>query len=354
VLEAKQPGYHAAVTRFYQENPLAPIQRELRFHINRLSKGGQTALLFVVQASPFASDAAGVELNVRDLLRSLALPRVVVTYPSGVELVFAELLSGDVERPIFYRFPLSKPVQLFSIENEEICELLERALTLFSIGGVQVHQLLRWPLSILRVFKRAGLKIIYTSHDYYCVCPSWKLFDFAKRLPCNCIRTAPGDAGCLPALLDEMGMLAEGDLSILRERHRATWLQLLSDIDTWVFPSIAARETVRLHLPVELSSTRVIEHSSVAHRELYESLGLLRAVSLPPPATLPELYSLSDWSRTTEPSLRQQDAAPKYQSSSWYPSFLRLKPFVPKAIRMLGRKALIRLEKFSARRSLTR
>src|SRR5262249_7263420 len=254
VLEAKQPGYHAAVTRFYRENPLAPIQRELRFHINRLGRGRQTALLFVLQASPFASNATGVELHVRDLLRSLALPRAVAAYPSGAELIFAELLSGDIEQSIFYRFPLSKSVQLFSLENEEICQHLERALTLFGIGGVHVHHLLRWPLTILRVFRKAGLKIIYTSHDYYCVCPNWNLFDFASHLPCECNRTAPRDAGCVPGLLTELGMVADCDLGVLRERHRATWLELLSEIDAWVFPSVAAREVVRRHLPVELSS----------------------------------------------------------------------------------------------------
>src|SRR5262249_23047922 len=217
-------------------------------------------LLYVLHASPFARNAAGVELHVRDLLGALALSRAVVAYPSGHELVIAEVLGGDVERPILYRFPLKKPIQLFSIENPEMFELVERAITLFGIAGVHVHHLLRWPLTILKTFKRAGLKIIYTSHDYYCVCPSWNLFDFTSRHPCECILTAPGDAGCVPALLRELGMVADWDLGVLRDRHRATWLELLSEIDTWVFPSIAARDVVRRYLPVELSSTRIIEH----------------------------------------------------------------------------------------------
>ncbi len=522
LLEAKQPGYHAAVARFFEENPLAPIQRELRFQIERLGKGRGTAFLYVLHASPFADQAAGVELHVRDLLRALALPRAVVAFPSGRELVFAEVLEGDVEHPILYRFPLDQPVQLFSIEESQIIEVMERALTLLGITAVHVHHLLRWPLTILKAFKRAGLKIIYTSHDYYCVCPSWNLFDFETRSSCQCLRTDPASAGCLPALLSEMSMVADIDPGVLRERHRATWLELLKMNDLWIFPSNAAREVVARHLPIDRSHTRIIEHgsdlvctvdrrapgfnlrlavvgdvanwikgadnyveivrrtsglplewhffgmtgifgfeervrvttssrvefhgrydrieivnhlartgidlcvilskvdetfsfvlsealiagvpvlslnkgslperlleqgvgvcvedvaeaarwiakacndktnlgllaarvrqlkhrsvsdSAAAHRQIYESLGALSSSSRPLPATLRELYSLSDQSPTREPAAPTPDAAPEYQSSAWYPAFLRFKPFVPKAIRALGRKALLRLEK---------
>jgi len=524
LLEAKQPGYHAAVARFFEENPLAPIHRELLFQIERLGKGRETALLYLLHASPFASDAAGVELHARDLLRALALPRVVVAFPNGRELVFAEVLDGDVQRPILYRFPLDKPVQLFSIEEKQIFEVIDRALTLFGIAGVHVHHLLRWPLTILNAFKNAGLKIAYTSHDYYCVCPSWNLFDFETRTSCQCLRTGSASAGCLPALLSEMSMAADVDLSVVRERHHATWLESLNLIDLWIFPSNAAREVVARHLPIDRSRTRIIEHgsdllrtvdrrapgfnlrlavvgdvanwikgadnyievvrrtsglplewhffgmtgifgfeervrvatssrvefhgrydrakivnhlartgidlcvilpkveetfsfvlsealiagvpvlslnkgslperileqgvgicvrdvaeaagwiakacndratldliaakvrqlkhrsvsdSAAAHRELYETLGALSASSRPLPVTLRELYSLSDLSRTREPAAPSPDARPEYQSSSWYPAFLRFKPFVPKAIRELGRKALLRLEKRS-------
>ena len=521
LLEAKQPGYHAAVARFFEENPLEPIQRELRFQINRLGKGRQSALLYLLHASPFTSEARGVELHVRDLLREVALPRAVAAYPDGGDLVLAEVLEGNVERPILYRLPLGKPVRLFSIEDEEIFQFVERALPLFGIGAVHVHHLLRWPLTILKAFKSAGLKVIYTSHDYYCVCPSWNLFDFETRLPCQCARTSPGSAGCLPALLNEMGMVADTDLGVLRERHRAAWVELLSTIDTWVFPSIAAREVVRRHFPLELSHTCIIEHgsdlirtakrpaprpnlrlavvgdvanwikgadnyvevvrrtsglpvewhffgrtdvfgfeervkktgssrvyfhgiyrrqeivnhlaqagidlcvvlpkvdetfsfvaseslaagvpvlaldkgalperlgderfgkcvkdveqaaswianvcldrtpldslaarvrqfkhrsvvdSAEAHRELYQSLGVLQPVWRPLPATFRELYALRDSQPTRQPPVPRPDA-PRYQSSLWYPAFLWLKPFVPKTIRALGRRALVRLEK---------
>lgn len=521
LLEAKQPGYHAAVARFFEENPLAPIHQELRFHIQRLGGGRETALLYVLHASPFAREAGGVELHVRDLIGSLALPRAVMAYPSGHELIFAEVLNGNLEQPILYRFPLSEPIRFFSIENREIVELMERALTLFGIGGVHLHHLLTWPLSLPQALKKAGQKLIYTSHDYYCVCPSWNLFDHSTGSRCECKHGDPVSAGCLPALITQLGGTPPGDLSDLRARHRATVLELLGDIDAWIFPSSEARDVVRQHLPIELARTQVIEHgcdlirtaeqrgpgselrlavigevtypikgaenyidlvrrtsglplewhffgttslfnfeqrvrqatssrvefhgryqraeianqlatagidlcvvlprvdetfslvvsesliagipvlalekgalperlveprlgicvkdvdqaarwiagacddrgeldaisarvrqfkhrslsdNAAAHRELYQRVGIWPPSPRPLPETLHELFAFSDGSLVSPPVPRNVEAPPRYQSSRWYPAFLRLKPFVPGKVRMLGRKALVGLE----------
>jgi len=49
------------------------------------------------------------------------------------------------------------------------------------------------------------------------------------------------------------------------------------------------------------------------------------------------------------PETPEANAAPQYRSSSWYPAFVRLKPFLPKAVRVFGRKALVRWEQWKAK-----
>jgi len=313
LLEAKQPGYHLAVAKFVADNPLAPIQEEIGFHSARLGKDREQALLFLVGKSPFATTAGERELRVRDLLRAVALPRAVVAYLHGQELVAAEVLGGAVENPIFYRFELSERVKMFSLVNEEILHRLGDLVRLFGISGIQIHQPFYWPLTIARAMQQTGLSVIYGCHE-------------------------SEDA---PAL----------ELQSVSQDYRLALIDFLGQVDLCAFPSEDARELINRQLSNSLRKTRIISeglHVGRAYRDLYAELGMMPVGDqIPTPEVLHEIFARRDpEQRTVFKSLLSKgpSAPPKYQSSSWYPAFLKVKPLIPEAVRSWGRQVLVRLE----------
>lgn len=259
LLEAKQPGYHAAVATFFETNPLAPLHSEIQFHTRRLGRGRGEAVLYILHASPFVSSAGGTEVYLRDLLRSLALPRALVAYPEGRRLTFAEVIDGNVERPLISHVELTRPAEGFCIHHEEVVGHVLHAIGLFGIAGVHIQHLLRWPIELGVALKERGVKVVYTSHDYYCVCPSWNLFDHRTGAACNC-ELLEGDAGCVAALVEKTGVTATLELPKLRRQHRQVFTDFLGQVDACIFPSQAARAVGSRHLAIPTERTRVIEH----------------------------------------------------------------------------------------------
>jgi GT2 family glycosyltransferase/2-polyprenyl-3-methyl-5-hydroxy-6-metoxy-1,4-benzoquinol methylase/glycosyltransferase involved in cell wall biosynthesis len=262
VLEGKHPGYHAAVAHFFKVNPLAQEHQEIRRQLKRLKPGAQRSLMFMLHASIFGSAPGGTEFHVRDMIRSLQLPRVVVAYPDGASVVVAEVLDGEVTAPIFYRFPLSHGVPMFCMDDPEVTALVRHLVELFGVGAAHIHHLLYWPLTVGRALREAGVEYCYTSHDFYAVCPSWNLFDFEKRKVCECL---PGGEGCVAATLKTMGA-PELDAANLRVLHRKAFHQIFAEAKAIVFPSAAARDRAHRHLAFDLAKARVLPHGSDSQR----------------------------------------------------------------------------------------
>ncbi|GEM_PF-611002 len=258
ILEGKHPGYHAAVAHFFRVNPLAPEHHEIRTQLKRLKHGAEESLLFILHATLFGPTPGGTEFHVRDMIRSLKLPRVVIAYPEGASLVVAEVLDGEVTAPTFYRFNLSHPVAMFCIDDPEVTAVMKRVVEILGVRAAHIHHLLYWPLSIGTALREAGVSYCYTSHDFYAVCPSWNLFDFEKRRVCEC---TPGGEGCVAATLQTMGA-TNVDAAKLRVDHRQAFTKLFEEARALAFPSAAARDRAHKHLGFDLKKARVLPHGT--------------------------------------------------------------------------------------------
>jgi GT2 family glycosyltransferase/glycosyltransferase involved in cell wall biosynthesis/SAM-dependent methyltransferase len=261
ILEARQPGYHAAVAEFFRTNPLAPLHEEIRLHLRRSRPDAGSAILFLVHLSPFAAHPGGTEFHVRDLLRSLALPRAVIGYPDGAALIAAEVLQGQIDSPILYRFPLSEAPDMFCLDHREVSTVVRRWVDLFSLGGAHIHHLMNWPIMVGRTLRKAGVDYCATLHDFYSVCPNWNLVDRGSMQRCEC---RPGGPGCLESLFHRLGATPPADLGLFRTRHREAFLEFTAGARSLVFPSEAGREVTGRYLRLDKDRTVVIPHGSDA------------------------------------------------------------------------------------------
>jgi GT2 family glycosyltransferase/glycosyltransferase involved in cell wall biosynthesis len=258
----KHPGYRAAVARFVEANPLSAVQQRVRRHLRRRSHRVEPSPLFVLHASPFGDNPGGVEHCVRDLVSALRLPRVVLAYPSDFALEIAEVIDGDLEKPLFYRIPLGTMPGRFSHEHPEAVRAFETVLSLFRIAWVHIHHLMFLPLSLGRLFAERGLHYVVTVHDFYPACPSYNLLDVRTTTGCctaSCTREQA--LSCQRALFAHLGEPLDPDPLAFVDRHRDAFRALLSGARAVLFPSESAAKHVSRLLDLGATFGRVLPHA---------------------------------------------------------------------------------------------
>ena len=184
VLEAKQPGHIAAYQRFVDANPLAKMQRDIRFHLRRTKLGAPPAVLHLLHACPWDDGADEVSAHVDDLVRRLGCPRALVAFPRGSELVVSEVFDGDVDGRFDYRFPLSSPAMVPCIGHVEIDALLKHWVELFGVTGLHAHEMTAWPIASLPAIAAMGVPLVLAAHDYSWVCLGRHLVDETTATAC--------------------------------------------------------------------------------------------------------------------------------------------------------------------------
>lgn len=246
LLEARHPGYHAAVAHYVEKNPLSGVHDEIRFHLRRAAVSRSPALMLLLHASPFDASCGGTEWVVRDLVRELALPRVVIAYPESQAIVVAEVLSGDLAGASRFRFRLHSPLARRCHEHAELEQRFGEILRAFGVGHVHVHHLLGWPLSLRRVLRRSEVPYSLTLHDFYAVCPSPNLLDVATSTSCCPERCRDREATreCLAALYRETGEPLPVDPVRFASEHRAHFRKWLAGARQVWFPSASTRAIV--------------------------------------------------------------------------------------------------------------
>lgn len=242
VLARRHPDYPVRVATFVRTNPLAPVHDVVRRHLSRRSMLVDPALLVVLHSNPFGEAPGGVEHCTLDLVRALALGRVVFLYPNGASIEVAEIMDGEVSHPLLYRFPLGNPPERFCQDHAEALAVVTEVLSLFRIGWVHVHHLMFLPLSIGELLVERGIPYAVTVHDFYPVCPSFNLLDVRTNTRCCPVSACDGARveGCQRALFAKLGEPLPDDPVRFVADHRRAFQALLDGAERVLFPSPSA------------------------------------------------------------------------------------------------------------------
>jgi len=271
VLGARHPRYHDDVRQFIYTNPLADVQANVRYQLERRERRRAPALLFVLHADPFADPhhepVGGTQLHVLDLVRALALPRAVVTWPAGERILAVEVEDGAIERPVAHALPRAVDGAAtfddrFALADPARERAFARLVETFDVGGVHVHHLSGWPVRIWRTLAERRMPFAFTVHDYLCTCPSFYRLDVTACTACPCIEGPGGDvARCLGAFHALCGLPPPEDPAALIGAHRAEYGALLDAASAVVAPSAAARDVVARAFPRVTPRWHVIPHA---------------------------------------------------------------------------------------------
>jgi len=298
VLGRRHPRYHEDVQRFIRENPLAEVQASIRYQLARAARRRAPALLMVLHADPFTdprqAPAGGTQLHVLDLVRALALPRVVVAWPEGAHLHASEVADGDVTRPVAHRFPATldgdagAPHDRFALADAARERGFAALIDRLDVGAAHLHHLSGWPARIWRVLEARGIPFAYTVHDYLCTCPAFYRLNLASGASCACIAGDAGEARhCLDAFFQACALPAPADALARIREHRAEFRALLTVAAAVIAPSDAARAVVADAFPSQSLRWQVIPHAlpvAAVRPVVRPSGGVLRVALLGTPS----------------------------------------------------------------------
>lgn len=122
--------------------------------------------------------------------------RVVLLYPAGYKWWSREMSWSQGESfervetirlvntlPVPLLFGVKTPMDFISSRKMSKREM-ERLYNYTKPDVFHVHTLMGLPKELLQYFKRRGVRLIYTSHDYFGICPKVNLIDHNGDL-CN-------------------------------------------------------------------------------------------------------------------------------------------------------------------------
>lgn len=271
VLGARHPRYHDDVQAFVRANPLGDAQESVRYQLARRERRRAPAMLFVLHADPFTDPrttaVGGTELHVLDLLRALALPRAVVTWPGADGMHAAEIAHGALAGRVPHLFPRSEGGAATADERFALADpARERAFAslveALDVGAAHLHHLAGWPARIWRVLAERGVPFAFTTHDYLSTCPSFYRLDLTTCRTCACLEGPASDAErCLAAFHDACGIAPAADPLARIRAQRTEHAALLAAAGAVVAPSEVARGIVARAFPDVAPRWHVIPHA---------------------------------------------------------------------------------------------
>ena len=222
----------------------------------------EPALLVLLHASPFRARAGGTENHVIDRVTHLKLKRVVLVYPSDPQHVTAALIvNGDLSFVTYHTYKLQSSLTWYAFANPEAEDVVLWIARFFNATAVAIEHLYRWPLSLPRVLKNAGLPYTYATHDFFAVCPNLNLVNASTLKLCGTHYGGTDESeACLGKHFNSFQTQPPCELKNVVARHQTVFAEILRDAAALFFPSESARTRVLENVRVSAEKSHVIPH----------------------------------------------------------------------------------------------
>jgi glycosyltransferase involved in cell wall biosynthesis len=169
-------------------------------------------------------------------------------------LGIADVPDGDNSR---------REVSVFSALHSEssLREQFAAILDSYDVCLVHVHHLLGWPQGVWAELQQRQIPFFYTTHDFYCVCPNYTLFDFSSGQECRCDLNSPNTAACLHSFARISNTHFQANLNRNGVRaHRIAFQKFFEHAAGLIFPSTFARDVVASYFDLPPGRAYVIPH----------------------------------------------------------------------------------------------
>ena len=175
LLEARYPAECENTRRFLAASPLQDIGG--RVAALSLWDSPKPFVLFLTHNQVFAPGIrGGVEKHVAELMEGLGAVNSITlaARPDDRDHIFYEVLVEG--RLITGAFPLAQPVTP-GLPCDDVRALLHAVAESLPLLCVHVHHWMFWPDDLFDMLDTLRVPVALTLHDYYALCPNYKLLD---------------------------------------------------------------------------------------------------------------------------------------------------------------------------------
>jgi glycosyltransferase involved in cell wall biosynthesis len=211
-------------------------------------------LLYILHKDPYIF-LGGVERHVTDLVRAFSLKgqRIFIMFPSSSHLVVSSVHNGSTEEVRLKGHFCDDMTLHNGVVEKSFGEILRR----FSIDIVHFQHLSGYPLSVIEEARRAGARVVISTHDYFFWCPSYKLLSplYGNRLSfCYFEKDSARCAKCL-------GLLGVKNIDEEKVSRRREYVhELFGMADAIVTPSRYVQDVFSALYPSATNKALMIEH----------------------------------------------------------------------------------------------
>jgi GT2 family glycosyltransferase/glycosyltransferase involved in cell wall biosynthesis len=251
VIDSRYPDYSKAIQVFSQSPLISMARFNARKALDDCYKIIKPRALYVI-----STVTGGTPQTNRDLMSALNKPLEPWLFrcDSRQMTLYKVLPDSDV---LIESHVLKEPVDPLTHESAEYDRVLFTWLSRYDFELVHVRHLAWHSLSVLRLAKKAGAKVIKSFHDFYTLCPTVKLID-GEGIFCGGNCTSSKNS-CKAELWPE------GSIPTLKNAWVKTWRDkfsaALNFCDAFVTTSESARKTIMEGLKLNKSIPfEVIEH----------------------------------------------------------------------------------------------
>lgn len=255
IVDKRYPDYKKAISVF-SESPLFALAR---FSAKQAltdclsTEGVKPRALFVV-----ATNTGGTPQTNRDLMLALYESWEPWLLHSDSKTVSLYRIHSHKDDELVLRHHLSEPVDPLTHISFEYDRVLSNWLGKFDFDIVHIRHLAWHSLSLPKLAKLSGSRVINSFHDYYAICPTVKLLDSdGEYCGGNCIHSKAVGACSNPLWKDEIPVLKNSWVNAWRTKFQ----DALSEVDEFITTSQHAKKTLIDNLPrIDATRFHVINH----------------------------------------------------------------------------------------------
>lgn len=239
---------------FIKENVVMNKLNFRRKILEKMQLGGKKNILYFLLAD-FDEDCwnhmGGTQLHVKDLTEGLKKDYNIFVLARDNQYI--RLTEYTEKNKMVFRFFVGGVSSDQQFYNKDFAELFFNILKAFQIDILHVHHTLWMSLDIFEQAEKLDIPIIYTIHDYYCICPVLSLVDLQDEI---CVQKGNED-NCNVCIEQRKGIDRNfGYISWWRKNY----LVALQKCSHLIAPSESVKEVIEEYYPELREKIKIIPH----------------------------------------------------------------------------------------------
>lgn len=195
----------------------------VRYLARKAASTGRTADALLRLVYVISTQTGGTPQTNMDLMRSMKGRFQCYLLRCDAKTITWSVLRND-KLEALETHPLAQPISPVSHRSDEYDRVVLDMLYRHSIDLVHIRHIGWHSLGLAESAKALGLPVVYSSHDFYAVCPSLNLLDEALKT-CGG-RCTPGEGTC------QIALWPSASLPVLKHQYIHRWQDMLGEFLT--------------------------------------------------------------------------------------------------------------------------